>query len=624
MDEYRKNVKKVQKALNQDAAFLQPNPYLAQRVLNASKREGVHGVSMKHKLSLSMVLVIILLSFSLVAGAVAVINAFIERAALLQEEKGSMSHWSLDEKIALIESMKESGVDIPQEQLNQLTTGILSAEEANRVADRLIIEKKLAREALVDQYGFTRTTFSFFSTQIDFFEDKEDVANSYWLVLYTPSVYKEQIGCYSVKINAITQEVIAVEWEYDTDAAVIDKGKGWYAEKWDVELVDGLVTFDQQLQARKSELELTLGAYDTWTLQDKAELDHMYLEYGYPYGDTPINVLPEENDLSAEEAVFFAKTCIEETYRIDKNALSHFRIEQTLFKIDGADEKLYIIEFHNPTESEYYAVEFSSESRTIDLCAHYVNQVYVTPPSTNDADTSVDEAPITPDNIIEAAKMALKEEYGLTDNALCFFDATTNVENDGWYISFESNTINSRIVGTYTVFYSKTNQRVEKIEWEFDSIYPAQERQEYWKDNKIWGPYEMNCFAQLRIQTRKIVDEAGGENYMSFEQQAEYDRLYREAGYDRSDYYHGVPGTGDIEYDEALNIAKGAVTSKWQVSLDKLDNGEVLYEFDVSDPDQYVWRIRFLVDQGEKMYTVLLDSETGDVIECCKGIGTNG
>ncbi len=39
MDEYRENVKKVQKALNQDAAFIQPNPYLAQRVLNAANKE---------------------------------------------------------------------------------------------------------------------------------------------------------------------------------------------------------------------------------------------------------------------------------------------------------------------------------------------------------------------------------------------------------------------------------------------------------------------------------------------------------------------------------------------------------------------------------------------------------
>lgn len=51
MDEYRENVKKVQKAMNQDAAFIQPNPYLAQRVLNAANAEriGKDGIVVKKK-----------------------------------------------------------------------------------------------------------------------------------------------------------------------------------------------------------------------------------------------------------------------------------------------------------------------------------------------------------------------------------------------------------------------------------------------------------------------------------------------------------------------------------------------------------------------------------------------
>lgn len=240
MDEYRENVKKVQKALNQDAAFIQPNPYLAQRVLNAANGKGVHGVSMKHKLSLSMIIVVVLLSVSLVAGAVVVINTFIERAAMLQDDKGDMSHWTLEDKIDLIVLMKESGVDIPQEQLELLTTGGASTEEANRIADRLIVEKKHSREALAEQYGFTRTTFSFFSTQVDFVEDKDDASASYWSVLYTPTDHKDRIGCYRVKINAVTQEVIAVEWEYDTEVASTAEVKGWHAEKWNAPLIDGL------------------------------------------------------------------------------------------------------------------------------------------------------------------------------------------------------------------------------------------------------------------------------------------------------------------------------------------------------------------------------------------------
>ena len=624
MDEYRENMKKVQKALNQDAAFIQPNPYLAQCVLNAARTKGVYGISMKNKMSLSMMLVIAFLSISLVAGAVAAITSFIDHAALLQTEKGNMSHWTLEDKIDLIISMKESGIDIPQEQLDLLTTGGVSTEEATRIADRLIVEKKYAREALAEQYGFTRTTFTFFSTEVDFVEDKDGASNSYWSVLYTPNVHRDRIGCYRVKINAVTQKVIAVEWEYDTADTSASEAKGWYAEKWDAELIDGLATFEQRIQARKSELELTLGAYDTWTLQDKAELDQEYLEYGYPYGDNPINVLPEESDLSVEEAISFARVYIEETYGIGEDILSNFHIEQTLFRIDGVNEKLYIIEFHNPNGPEYYAVEFSSKTKTVNLCAHYVNQVYIPPQSDIEEEANVVVEPIVPDNLIEAAKKALKEEYKLTDNALRFFDTTVISVSDGWEIEFKSNTINSRKVGTYTVFYSQASSCVKKTEWEFDSIYPKQESQIYWKDNEIWGPYEMNCFAQLRIATRTIINDAGGENHMSFEQQAEYDRLYREAGYERSDYYHGVPGISDIEFDEALRIAKEAVASKWRVSQDELDNCDVLYEFDVADPDQYVWRIRLLLDNGDKMYTVELDSEIGDIIEYYKGIGTNG
>ena len=624
MDEYRENVKKVQKALNQDAVFIQPNPYLAQRVLNAARTEGVYGISMKHKMSLSMVLVIVLLSISLVAGAVVVITSFIDHAALLQNQKGDMSHWTLEDKIDLIVSMKESGIDIPQDQLEQLTMGVLSTEEANRIADRLIVEKKHARDALVEQYGFTRTTFSFFTTQVDFVEDKDDASNSYWSVLYTPTVHRDRIGCYRVKIHAVTQEVVSVEWEYDTEAASASEAKGWYAEKWDVELIDGLVTFDQQVQASKSELELKLGAFDTWTIQDKAEFDRIYLEYGYPCGDMPLNVLPEEGDLSAEEAISFAGVCIEDTYGIDPSTLSDCRVEQTLFKLENTSEKLYIIEFHHQNGSEYYAVEFSSETQNVDLCAHYVNQVYVAPSPADNADTSTVDEPIIPDGIIEIAQTALKEEYGLTDDALRFFDATTNMGTDGWVIVFKSNTINPKTVGTYTVAYSQEGQCVDKTEWEYDSIYPNQERQTYWKDNEIWGAYEMNCFAQLRIQTRKMVEEAGGENHLSFEQQAEYDRLYREAGYDRTRYYHGVPGVGDLEFGDALSIAKEAVANRWGVPSDKLEGCEVLYEFDVSDADLYVWRIRLLLDNGDKMYTVELDSETGEVLRKSISTGSNG
>lgn len=39
MDEYRRNVEMVQRAVYQDVAGIRPDPYLAQRVLHAAERE---------------------------------------------------------------------------------------------------------------------------------------------------------------------------------------------------------------------------------------------------------------------------------------------------------------------------------------------------------------------------------------------------------------------------------------------------------------------------------------------------------------------------------------------------------------------------------------------------------
>ena len=70
MDEYRENAIAVQKALNQDAAFIQPNPYLAQRVLNqAHEAQRTGGSALKKKLSTGLILLAVLLMSSLVALA---------------------------------------------------------------------------------------------------------------------------------------------------------------------------------------------------------------------------------------------------------------------------------------------------------------------------------------------------------------------------------------------------------------------------------------------------------------------------------------------------------------------------------------------------------------------------
>lgn len=111
MDEYRENVKKVQKALNQDAAFIQPNPYLAQRVLNAANAEcyGNGGIVVKKKLSIGFVAAFILMLSTVTALAIGLANYFGGFAAL-EDTYGEYEQWPSSAKVELVKLMSDSGV----------------------------------------------------------------------------------------------------------------------------------------------------------------------------------------------------------------------------------------------------------------------------------------------------------------------------------------------------------------------------------------------------------------------------------------------------------------------------------------------------------------------------------
>lgn len=111
MDEYRENVKKVQKALNQDAAFIQPNPYLAQRVLNAANAEcyGNGGIVVKKKLSIGFVAALILMLSTVTALAIGLANYFGGFAAL-EDTYGEYEQWPSSAKVELVKLMSDSGV----------------------------------------------------------------------------------------------------------------------------------------------------------------------------------------------------------------------------------------------------------------------------------------------------------------------------------------------------------------------------------------------------------------------------------------------------------------------------------------------------------------------------------
>ncbi len=124
MDEYRENVQKVQKALNQDAAFIQPNPYLAQRVLNAANANcNAKGgfVTMKKRYACTaLVVVLMLLSLTAVAAVLLSMQQIVDDYAIPMANEYEGESYTVENTNLLLQLASENNIVLSQEGLERI------------------------------------------------------------------------------------------------------------------------------------------------------------------------------------------------------------------------------------------------------------------------------------------------------------------------------------------------------------------------------------------------------------------------------------------------------------------------------------------------------------------------
>ena len=615
----RKDREIIQVALDTTLSGLQDDPWLARKVLDDAKGE----VKVKKKISVGLVLALVLILVALGALAVTFSDVFFKTAGSLQSDKGNLNQWSLEDKINLIEAMRESGIDISVEKYAALVASTTDEEEANRLSNEIIVESKLARESLAKKYGFTYDTFSYFTQAISFEENVNTPEESQWIVSYRPLKHEKQIGNYEVRVSAASGDVLETAWSLDNIYSSSKEPDNWHASVWKVELIDRLLTFRTAYDQKREEMETTLGDFATWSIANKAKLDEVYFIEGYPIDDEVLNVLPGEKDISEKEAILFAKNCICEKYGTDISYLNTYEQQKSFFLLQGQTEKLWVIEFHSKEADEKYVVEFCSPSKDIISCAHYIRQVRVEPFESKSIYKESSDIGFTDKEAVTLAWEVMKNTYGFSDEVFGYFDANVTLEADMFTVTFHANHYNPRKIGTYVITINSKNKMTEASSWDLEEAYTKQGRCEPWKSADLWSSYEYNKYVQLRNATKAIIQEAGDQWSMTFEQQAAYDALYRKAGYDRKDYYHGEPGTMDIPLEKAISIAKQSIISKYNLESNQLDDAKLLYEFDVSDETLYRWRIRLHTEANDTMYKVEIDSRNGSIIHITKQIGSN-
>ncbi|NLO86815.1 MAG: hypothetical protein GX096_15525 [Clostridiales bacterium] len=109
-------------------------PSLCYSVMREIKGEG----KVKKKISLGLVLAIVLILITVSALAAITMNAHYESLIEVESGNGVISGWSVEDKLALIDLMLDTGIELDEDQLTQLRSGALTKREQGKLATKII------------------------------------------------------------------------------------------------------------------------------------------------------------------------------------------------------------------------------------------------------------------------------------------------------------------------------------------------------------------------------------------------------------------------------------------------------------------------------------------------------
>lgn len=526
-----------------------------------------------------------------------------------------------------------------------------------------------ARQAIIDQYGFTIETMGLFTPSAL----QEQGISTF---TFYPIKYAVEFGEYTVSLQE--GEAPDVSWKHDGADP-----KTWASGELD-DPVWGLVQAKKYLDvemAYEKRMSEVLKENDgkPWSMENQIEVDQILVEAKLGgvvrYG---VGVSPTESDLTQEEAIERAREAVIQKYGIAAEKLAQYKPYVNFFVIEGPDAKasysvtldtqigewvpelgVFYVTLRSPSgeiEECYWSV--GAEYRTLpegplDNYSEAVDEFVQTKalyamPHAEKADTAEritatgyklynqfaapKETDLPEAEAITAAKAVLLDKYGLTDEMLVLFDIEPSFqiinEQPSWVIGFAPVSLMPypfmERLGKYYVTLEGVTGEMIQVDWTL--MQTAQDTKGYTKDNwgeaLTWDASVIPWVVELYNEHTKA-EEICVETDWSMESLAARDQLFRDAGFGSTDYSIGLPGAEDMTLEQAKEIAMDVLTQDFGMDKDYLANCRVVTYFIVSDPEQPLWQVSVMVNNSGSGY-ISINARTGEVINAWCNLVGNG
>lgn len=533
--------------------------------------------------------------------------------------------------------------------------------------------REAARLAVMEVYGFNESTLRD-SFKLEAKQEKDASGKAVWEVKLLPMLYFDELGEYTVLIDADTQARISVTWTHDdADQALVDSG-GWESPAWGPLQLTRLEDARGEVDGVIAQMEEALGPFASWPIEEKEKISQMYLDMEHPKEDMIIYAAPGEGDMQEAEALEIAFSMIDEKYGTPRETMLKFDYEVERFTVSYWDDYEWGFRFFPKAGEDAealgeYRVEFFEGTLTQELCMWYTDDywapvddliamgklegVYEKMKTINVEDLTQEQkvrytdalvkagydlpnisglrfimptdADLTEEEAQAAAEQVMLAEMGFTERSLTLMEAHTEFVQTAegtpvWNVTYVPMDFTSRIEA-YRVLVGRGGNIVE-TDHGLDLQYGRNRETEpdapgaLLGEKKLWTPADIVAMLDLQ-EAAKAIEEAsmGEDGHMTMEALAAHDQLWRDAGFSQIRYGHIMPGDEDITLEEAMDIAFAELAKRYKVAEDDLRAYSITEEFSLTDGDRRVWRL-FLsseTDFDAMNYYTEIDAHTGEV-----------
>lgn len=354
---------------------------------------------MKKKMSIGLVLAIVLLILTIAALAASQWDAIIGFALKTEQTQGSFATWSLSDKKALIEIMRQNGInmtDLPDyenrsdQEADELITNWIESHYSGEVASLhyTILEKAKGHPdtwSLEDKAWYSNLLLS--AGMLTQGDDVNAVPSS-------PAVSEEKALQLSdkwlIETYSETQETLDLldRYTYYCYAVGVPDNHYWYVNyrlknseniggtQYGLKITDTVapqiteisrIPTQAEIDQRQAEDDIELQRHDEWVQQLEAEkgprhtwsLEDKAIVFPYIYG------LPTDGEISEEEAIEIAKAAVID--QLGENP-TYFETHEatTFFIINDPEQRYYTVNFETEkTEKKAYSVHVSSTGEVL-------------------------------------------------------------------------------------------------------------------------------------------------------------------------------------------------------------------------------------------------------------------